>query len=725
MQQGTDAFTEHLLADLNEPQRQAVRHVEGPLLILAGPGSGKTRVVTRRAAYLAATVARPYQILAITFTNKASREMRERIDALGVGEGMTVATFHAFCARLLRIHSDRAGISRNFTIFDTDDRRKLIKKAIEACDLSTTNWSPAAVEAVISSAKNDMLTADDYASGNLDWQQQSYARIFLCYEQLLQKMNGVDFDDLLCRVARLIQADSELCEILEQQYKYMLIDEYQDTNAAQYAIARQLTKTHHNICATGDPDQSIYGWRGADISNILNFERDFKDATIVRLEQNYRSTQRILSAADVLIASNSQRKEKTLWTENDEGPAVVVMEHESGDDEARAIVREIASRIREGTPAREIGILYRVNALSRSLEEAFLREGIPYSIARGVEFYNRREIKDVLAYARILVNPTDDIALNRIINTPTRGIGTTTINRLNEQAKLYELSALEALYRENVLSELGRSASKVRAFGALLQTLQPAMTLPASQAMEYIMSHTGIRAMYRKEDVVDEMPLANLDELINAAASFEREHEGATLVDWLEHAALISDVDIVSNASGAVTLLTLHAAKGLEFDVVYIVGLEDGLLPFRRHEDAGVDEEEERRLCFVGMTRARKRLTLSRARYRMRRGITERTVKSPFLDELPRVEIEWARSEGDAPRRPSADRDRLPDDIEQWEIGSIVRHPVLGLGSIAMIHQHPRQTRVDVKFRDGSERSWILEFADLQRVDFDEIGDAF
>ncbi len=725
MYQDTEATTEHLLTDLNEPQRQAVCHVDGPLLILAGPGSGKTRVVTRRAAYLASTVARPYQILAITFTNKASREMKERIDALGVGEGMTVSTFHAFCAKLLRIHSDRAGISRNFTIFDTDDRRKVIKKAIEACDLSTTNFSPAATEAVISSAKNDMLSAEDYAERDLDWHQQAYARIFLHYQQMLNKMDGLDFDDLLVRVAKLLQTDSELRDKLEQQYKYVLIDEYQDTNAAQYIIARLLTQSHHNICATGDPDQSIYGWRGANIDNILNFERDYKNATVVCLEQNYRSSQRILAVADALIASNAQRKEKSLWTQNDEGPAVVVTAHENGDDEARSLVRDVANRIREGTKPQDIGVLYRVNALSRALEEAFLREGIPYAIARGVEFYNRKEIKHVLAYTKILVNPSDDIALYRIINIPARGIGATTIDRLQAQAQQYGLSALDAVNHEGVLAELGRSAAKVKAFGELLTTLKPALKLPAHKAVEFIMSHTGIRAMYRKEDILDQTPLENLDELINAAAIFVAEHEETTLVDWLEHAALVSDVDNISDESGTVTLMTLHAAKGLEFDVVYIIGLEYGLLPFRRHGDDIGDDEEERRLCFVGITRARKRLMLSHARYRMQRGVTQRTISSPFLDELPRVEIEWTSQAGEARHGPSKDGGQLPDDIDQWAIGSLVRHPVLGIGQISMLHLGSRRTHVDVQFKDGSERSWILEFADLQLVDYDEIGDAY
>ncbi len=725
MYTGTDARIERLLADLSDPQREAVTHTDGPLLILAGPGSGKTRVVTRRAAHLAATVTKPHHILAITFTNKAAKEMRERIDALGVGAGMTVGTFHALCAKLLRWHHDRAGISRNFTIFDTDDRRKVIKRAIEECDLSATNYSPSAVEHEISRAKNAMLSADAYAAQATDWRARAIARIFSRYEQVLSEMSGLDFDDLLTRMAMLLGRDEQLRATLEHRFRYVLVDEYQDTNSAQYLIARLLTRDRQNLCATGDPDQSIYGWRGADIENILSFERDYPKAKVVRLEENYRSTKRILAVADRLIALNLRRKAKALWTRNDEGPMVRVLECDDGDEEAATIAEAIAAKIRHGTDPGEIAVFYRINSLSRAVEEAFIRAGLRYQIARGVEFYNRKEIKDVIAYLRVLVNPADEIALLRIINTPPRGIGDTTTDRLSDRARNAGRTIFDTLADEAALAEIGRSAAKVRQFGELIRSLAPIVKSPAPQALEKVISESGLRALYKGEGEADDSPSRNLDELISAAASFQEENPEATLVDWLEHAALIGDVDAVGDESGKVTLMTLHAAKGLEYPLVFIIGMEEGLLPFRRFGDdlgADTDMEEERRLCFVGMTRAKRELTLSHARYRMMRGVTQRTVRSPFLDELPTDGVEWPCA--DAPvhkKRPSMPSGRLPDDIEEWTIGTLVRHPDRGLGQVFAIHRGPRRTHVDVRFRSGDECSWVLEFADLTRVDFDDV----
>jgi len=714
-----------LLAGLNEPQREAVSHQDGPLLILAGPGSGKTRVVTHRAAYLASTVTDPRHILAITFTNKAAREMQERIAALEAADGMTVSTFHAFCARLLRQYADRAGMSRNFTILDREDRRKAIKQAVERSDLSPTNWSPAAVEAVISNAKNEMLTADAFALSAHDWRRNTIARIYKVYEKLLAGLEGLDFDDLLMRVAALLEEDDELRERLEDRFRYVLVDEYQDTNAAQYKIARLLTQERQNLCATGDPDQSIYGWRGADISNILHFERDYPQAKVVRLEQNYRSTQKILAAADALIAVNVHRKAKTLWTSNDPGPAIRVFDCEDEREEAAMIAREIGSAVADGADPNGIAVFYRVNSLSRVLEEALLQDGVRYQIARGVEFYNRKEIKDVLAYLRVLVNPSDEISLLRIINTPPRGIGSTTVQRIVERARAGNVRVFDVLTGGGDLSDLGRSADRARQFGQLLRELAALVERDAPTALDKVMGRSGLRAMYSGEEDMDDSPARNLDELLNAAVVFHESHPDGTVVDWLEHAALISDVDAVKDESGRVTLMTLHAAKGLEFDRVYVVGLEDGLLPFRRQHDE-CDEEEERRLLFVGMTRAKRRLTMSHARFRMIRGVAERTVRSPFLDELPGDELEWS---GPAPSRNSrkrsrgdVDRGRLPEDIARWEVGILVRHPVCGLGRVMGFSRGPRRTHVDVLFKSGERKNWVLEFSDLTRVEFDEVG---
>ncbi len=713
-----------LLAGLSEPQRTAVVHTDGPLLIIAGPGSGKTRVVTRRAAHLARTVAHPSDILAITFTNKAAKEMQERIEALGMAEGMMVCTFHALCARLLRWHHDRAGVPRNFTIFDRDDRRKLIKQAVEACDLSTDNWRPASVERDISLAKNDMLPPDEYADRAPSWREESIARIYAQYEGLLAQMGGLDFDDLLVRMAILLEQDEELRDKLEDRYRYVLIDEYQDTNAAQYKIARSLAKKRQNICATGDPDQSIYGWRGANIENILRFEHDYPNAKVVRLEQNYRSTQRILAAADRLIASNVNRKVKTLWTENDEGISVRAFECETAIAEAEMIAQDIRWQSHSGVSRSEIAIFYRINSLSRVIEEALLKEGVAYQIARGVEFYSRKEIKDVLAYLRVLVNPADEVSLLRIINTPPRGIGATTIRRLFERAHAAGESLHDSIMGKGDLSNLGRSAGRVHDFTALLDGLRSVLERPVADALNHVISHSGLRAHYSEVAHTDEVPARNIDELVTAAAEYQTDHPEATLLDWLEHTALVSDVDSVRETAGTVTLMTLHAAKGLEFAVVYVIGLEDGLLPFRRREEDANNEEEERRLLFVGMTRAKERLTLSHARFRMQRGVSERTVRSPFLDELPQDEIEWGQvGISSAPHQSAGKGGWLPEDIDQWEIGTLVRHPIRGLGQIMSIHRGAKRTHVNVIFRDGSDQSWVLEFAQLERVDFDDVGD--
>lgn len=718
-----DARAEKLFDDLNDPQREAVAHTDGPLLILAGPGSGKTRVITRRAAHLANTVTRPRHVLAITFTNKAAREMRERIASLEVGPGITATTFHALCAMILRRHAERIGIPKNFTIFDRDDRRKIVKQAIDRCNLGSDRWSPAMVDSVIGRHKNAMVTAADAASLAADWHAKTIARIYECYEGLLKENGGLDFDDLLLYVARALDRDAELRADLEDHYRYVLVDEYQDTNGAQYLIARQLTRQNGNLCATGDPDQSIYGWRGANIENILAFERDYPNARVVRLEENYRSTQRILSAADRLIAENQKRKAKSLWTKNGEGSRVRVIEVEDGDEEAREIALDIKRLTMTGVSLGEIAVFYRINSLSRAMEEALIREGVRYQIARGVEFYSRKEIKDVLAYLRVLINPADEVALIRIINTPTRGIGDTSIDRLRALGTAAGQRLFDVLCDESKIQHIGRAAGKVRDFANLIQSLRPTLELRPSEALSRVIADTGLRAMYSSEKDLDDAPIENLNELISAAAEYEEEFPEATVATWLEHTSLLSDVDSVDDQSGSVTLMTLHAAKGLEFPHVYVIALEEGILPMRRDDDQ-VDEEEERRLLFVGITRAQKRLTLSRAKYRMIRGITERTVRSPFLDELPTDELEYVgeKQARATPRKPKPDLGRLPADISQWSTGTLVRHPAHGLGQVMALHRGDRRTHVDVLFKDGQRRSWVLEFAQLERVDYDEIG---
>ncbi len=726
MSHGRTPFIDSLLESLTDAQAAAVRHVEGPLLVLAGAGSGKTRVITRRAAHLACVAARPWEVLAITFTNKAAQEMRDRIEALGAPQGILACTFHSFCARTLRIHHDIAGLDANFTIFDRDDRRRVIKEAVEACELDTTNFSPARLDAVIGRAKNALQTPDRFERDAGEYFARKLARVYRAYEGLLARYNALDFDDLLMRTALLLGENEAFRTSLASRHRFLLIDEYQDTNAAQYEIARQLTRTHNNICATGDPDQSIYGWRGADIGNILSFERDYPSAAVVRLEQNYRSTKRILAVADALISANVQRKAKALWTENPEGPGVRVIEVESGDQEAAHVAEDILRLVASGAPRRDMAVFYRTNAQSRSLEEAFLARGIPYVVARGLEFYARKEIKDVLGYLNAIINPADEVSLLRIINTPARGIGTTTIERLRNQAVRLGVRLFDVVTgTAGSLDDVGRSGGKVAEFGALMRGFRSSLDGPPHELIDHVVSLSGLRAMYRAEATPDRDPSANIDELISGAREFERNHPGTTLIDWLEHTSLLSDVDGLRDGDAA-TLMTLHAAKGLEFPIVYVTGLEEGVLPMQRgderEDEAAV--EEERRLCFVGFTRAKERLTLSWAQYRLLRGMQTRRVRSRFLDEVPADLLEWegARPGGRPRRAEPPDEGRLPDDIEEWTIGTIVEHPSHGLGQVVSFMRGSRRTHVEVAFQSGRRLSWVLEFSDLRRVDYYDVG---
>jgi len=720
--------TDELFSDLTDDQAQAVRHTDGPLLVLAGAGCGKTRVITRRALNLARTVTSPHNILAITFTNKAASEMRERIMVLGgrAGSEMTVCTFHSLCYRLLRIHHERAGLPDDFTVFDSADQRKIAKAAVARAHLSAENWSPARVQSLISNAKNSMVTASIYAEQAVDWSERTVAKVYEAYEAILSEQHGVDFDDLLLKMALLLKQDEDLRQCLERRYSHVLIDEYQDTNSAQYLIAHLITEQNKNICATGDPDQSIYGWRGADIGNILRFEEDHAGAQVVRLERNYRSTQRILSAASALIEHNQQRKEKTLWTKNDEGARVRVLLTDDAGEESSTIADELAARRDRGEDLSDVAVFYRLNSLSRAVEEAFLKTGIAYQVARGVEFYNRKEIKDVLAYVRLLINVHDEVSLTRIINTPTRGIGKTTIDRIIAHARSLEKEMFEFVFEPQSVPTLKRAAvAKVAAFATLLGGLRHAIDESPSTALARIISESGLQADMNKLAEVDSDPLDNVNELINAATAFEQEHSEATLRDWMEYTSLLGDVDSIEEGDGRVTLMTLHAAKGLEFPVVYMIGLEDGLLPFQREPgDPTYDEEEERRLCFVGMTRAKRELTLSHCDYRMVRGVSERKTKSAFLDELPAGEIEKVDLIGegaDSSRRGWLDD--LPDDIEEWAQGSLVRHDERGIGRIVWIRRNGAQVHLEVQFQTGASRTFVLPFADLQLVDFDEISE--
>ncbi|HUW82969.1 MAG TPA: UvrD-helicase domain-containing protein [Phycisphaerae bacterium] len=712
-----------LLTDLTDPQREAVTHRDGPLLVLAAAGSGKTRVITRRAAWLAAHAGARH-VLAITFTNKAAEEMRQRIAALGVGRGLAVGTFHSFCARLLRQHADRAGIEPNYSIFDQTDRGRAIKDAISRCELASEAWKPSNVELRISQAKNHMLAPDGMLAEAVDFRDQTIARIYAQYEQILAENNALDFDDLLLRVAQLLDRDKALRSELEERFAYVLVDEYQDTNRAQYLIARRLTETRRNICATGDPDQSIYGWRGANLANILDFESDYPDAKVVRLEQNYRSTRRILRAADELIQANRRRKEKRLWTENPEGVGVCGFIYDDAQDEADGIAEQIARLHERGRSLGQIAIFYRVNAMTRVLEEALRKKALSYQIARGVEFYNRKEIKDVLAYLRVMVNPSDEISLVRIINTPARGIGKTTIDRLRAHATETKRRAIDLVAAAETVSNLKAAAAKrIGEFAALLEKLRKvAAGDSVREIVEKTLSLTGLERTVADQAGGDSDQVGNLAELVSAAAEYDQEHtdQKQPLQGWLEQVSLVSDVDKL-DGPGAVSLMTLHAAKGLEFDVVFIAGLEEGLLPHLRSRDSADELEEERRLCFVGMTRARQELYLSYALYRSLRGSTTRTIRSPFVDDLEGADIEWHDRSGarDArPRRTTArsEAERL---ALRWRVGQLMYHPEYGTGRLVRLNRSGSRTMVRVRFTAYGEKSFSVEHNELEAVEID------
>ena len=739
-----------LLADLNDPQRQAVQHIDGPLLLLAGAGSGKTRVITRRVAHLIDQGIPPWHILAITFTNKAAGEMAQRVAALGRPRGATVCTFHSLCARLLREYSAEANLTSNYSIYDRNDQIRIIKQSIENLDLPTASFSPARVHSAISSIKTKMQTVTQYAEQAGDFYSKNIARIYRQYEQLLAANNALDFDDLLARMAFLLRDKPEIRAQLSQRYRYVLIDEYQDTNRAQYLIAHSIAFEHKNICATGDPDQSIYGWRGADISNILEFETDYPNATVIRLEENYRSTKAILAAASNLIACNKNRKSKALWTSRTGGSDVHVVYVDDERAEANQVARRIADKHEKGVPYSDMAVFYRVNALSRVVEEAFIRAGISYQIARGVEFYNRKEVKDVLAYLKALANPADDLSCKRIINTPARGIGAATIDKLEKLGVRAGCSLLEACGRA---TEAGLSAApikKISTFVRLINQLAQTDGKTVQDIVEDVATKTGLTASLEKMGEEGQQARANIEELISTAAEFDLSGEGdepRTLAEYLHQISLISDVDHYDSKAGAVTLMTLHAAKGLEFPVIFIVGCEDGLLPFQRPDEyasPGFDDklEEERRLAFVGITRAEDDVTLSAAKFRMIRGRTTPQAASKFLSELGTEGIafedmttpaEVAGPQRTWPKNTSrggfyddveerkliealADANPMPPEYEYLRVGSRVRHQKFGVGKIVSLSQPWPDTRAKVEFPGLGTKTLVLSMAKLELV---------
>lgn len=687
-----------IFASLTEPQKEAVAHIDGPMLILAGPGSGKTRVVTHRIANLLNHGIPPWQIAALTFTNKAADEMRARVDRLAPGESVWMGTFHRFCAQLLRRHAAMVGLSENYSILDMSDAKQAMKRAIQAAEVSTSHASPDQIANSISHAKNRLVTPEMMADQALNPRDTIAARVYPVYRQQLLTANAVDFDDLLFHIANLLRENPAIREDLDGRYRYILVDEYQDTNLAQYAIVRALSINHPNLAVTGDPDQSIYGWRGADLNNILDFEKDYPNVKTVRLEKNYRSTPNVLRVADHLIQHNRHRKPKSLFTDQPEGEPVVLRFHEDGYQEADAIADDITSAmLSDGCRPSDFAVFCRMNAMTRSLEHALRNRSLPYQIVNGVEFYQRREIKDLMAYLHLINNPNHDVALQRIINVPTRGIGAKTIEKLRNFADSNQIPMLEAARHVDKIETLAkRSAAMVKKFVTLFDHLQVKSTATLEDLLRYLVEEIDFDAYMEKtaSDDQADSPMANVDELISAAVEFDRQHpEDGSLEAFLEQVALVSDTDTFEDASDRVTIMTLHAAKGLEFKRVYIIGVEDELLPHKRSKNSEWEIEEERRLLFVGITRAEERLELSCCKRRNIRGELRPVIPSPFLHELPLDEIKRVESR--------SDRDWFDDDLDQsypdsWDLpehGSDVASRPLENPSAQL--PHPGHTSAD------------------------------
>lgn len=648
---------------LNPPQRQAVETTEGPLLIMAGAGSGKTRVLTHRIAWLIANrKAPPWAILAITFTNKAAREMQDRVSKLVGPEGrdIWVSTFHSMCVRILRKDIDRIGFTSNFSILDSTDQLSVIRNCMKDLNIDTKKFEPKAVQAVISTNKNELITPAQYEQKIGDYFEGLVAKVYTKYQQRLRSNNSLDFDDLIMKTIQLFKEVPEVLDFYQKKFKYIHVDEYQDTNRAQYMLCRMLADSHHRICVVGDSDQSIYRWRGADISNILNFEEDYPEAKTILLEQNYRSTSNILNAANGVIALNTGRKPKKLWTDSDEGPKIKVFRGDSEHDEGYFVTGEISKNAKEGQAYQNHAILYRTNAQSRVIEEILIKSDIPYQIVGGIKFYDRKEIKDLLAYLRLLSNPDDDISLTRIINVPKRGLGDTTVGKLAVAAAERGVSIFRVLQTVDDLGFAGRTRNTLVEFYDMIEALHRMVEfLSVTELTEKILELSQYRLELQNENTLESRSrLENIDEFLSVTMEFEKNNEDKSLVSFLTDLALIADIDSVNDEEerdDAVVLMTMHSAKGLEFPTVFIIGMEEGVFPHSRAFQDNDELEEERRLAYVGITRAEKQLFLSCARSRTLFGRTTANPPSRFLEEIPEELKEDTGSASDRFRRGGAE----------------------------------------------------------------------
>ena len=725
-----------LLTGLNKEQQQAVQHTEGPLLILAGAGSGKTKVLTVRIAHLLAQGVNPYEILAITFTNKAAKEMKSRVEGLvgDVANRIWLSTFHSFCAKFLRFELDNfLGYNSNFTIYDTSDSQAVIKAALKALNLDDKYYPVGAMIGAISDAKNKLLFASDFRKQARDFYQQKVADVYEYYERELRKNNALDFDDLLLVAVKLLQSNEAVLDKYSKRFRYVMIDEYQDTNHAQYLLAKLLASHWKNIAVVGDADQSIYAWRGADIQNILDFEKDYPNCTSIKLEQNYRSTKIILDAANAVIENNEGRPKKNLWTDKTEGAKIQHFTAQSEHEEAAFIGDTIAKKHDiHGVPYGDMAILYRTNAQSRVLEEALIKRALPYTMVGGTKFYDRKEIKDVLAYLRVLYNPFDDLSLLRIINVPKRSIGATTVAKLQDYARANGTSLFMTLTQLHLVDTIkGKTKEKLEEFGILIFTLVAEMEdKTVLDILESILDRTGYLAQLEEStDPQDQARAENIGELLSVAKDFQDTNSTGTVEDFLEQVALVNDVDSFEQEESKVTLMTLHAAKGLEFPIVFLGGLEEGLFPHSRTLMNPEEIEEERRLAYVGITRAEKELYISNATTRTVFGRTSSYLPSRFIDEIPEELVDGLRAKRKVPddikrhvpqhmsvtSRPVTKPIVRNEVIADWKVGDTAIHSKWGNGKVINVAGEGAGMKLTIEFPTQGVRVVMAKFAPVKK----------
>ena len=714
------------LASLNAAQLEAVRTTDGPLLVLAGPGSGKTRVITNRIAFLVSECGiDPRSILAVTFTNKAAREMTARLDRVlnSRSSSLTVGTFHSICCRILRADGEAVGLSRGFVVYDDDDQINLIKQSLSELKLDPKQFSPRLIQSSISSAKSRLVSEMMHAEGVDSYFEEIVQRVFVRYQALLTQSDAVDFDDILLKTVRLFQSKPAVLEKYQERYRHVLVDEFQDTNLAQFELVKMLAQKHHNLCVVGDPDQSIYSWRCADLRNILSFEAEFPDARVVMLEQNYRSTRTILRAATQVIKNNALRKDKGLWTENEEGKPIVLMECLNEKDEAQSVVAAIDKLVsREGLKYGDCAVLYRINAQSRALEESLLRFGIPYRLVGGTRFYRRQEIRDLVAYLRVIHNPHDSVSLARIINTPGRGIGQGTLSRLQTSASANDFSLYDAL--GEMLQEKDLAARASNALGRFKELIDSLIEKSGIASLPELIEDTIVKTSYREylmEDENGEDRWQNVQELLNVAREYADMAPDESLPAFLEKVSLVSDVDEMGDANNVVTLITLHQAKGLEFPAVFIIGMEDGVLPHRKSFDDPAEMEEECRLCYVGITRAQRYVFLSRAHRRSLFGNGLANPPSRYLDRISPDLITtrglWEENDVDMTGAVYTQTMAYGVSDEEYRVGDWVFHKKFGQGVVMDCFPDKNDLVITVAFEESGPKRLLFSMAKLEKIE--------